>query len=230
MYSSLWVLFMHFRTKKLTTLAMLTSIAFLATITFQFRGIFAAAPFLTYDPKDVVILLGGFMFGPLSALLMSFVLAILEMITVSESGFLGAIMNALSSASFTCTAAFVYSKKRNLQGAVIGLALASIVVTGVILSWNFIIIPLYLPVPRSAVAGMILPALLPFNLIKAGLNASIALFLYKRTIEALKKAGLYSETTDSHTNTKRFSITVMVVAGVITVALVTLLFILRASG
>ncbi|MCL1842387.1 MAG: ECF transporter S component [Defluviitaleaceae bacterium] len=216
------------RTKKLTTLAMLTSMAYLVGAMFRLRGVFAAAPFLTYDPKDVVILMGGFMFGPLSALAMSVIVALLEMATISVSGLIGAAMNALSSASFACTAAYVYSKKKNLQGAVLGLALAVFVVTGVMLLWNYLMIPLYTPQPRSAVVNIMLPALLPFNLIKASLNASIALLLYKKISEALKSAGLYIETSPS-SNPGRLSTAVMMVSAVITVVLVAILFIIRAA-
>lgn len=223
---------MQNNTKKLTALAMLTSMAFMVGATIRLRHVFAAAPFLTYDPKDVVILIGGFMFGPVSALLMSIVVAILEMATVSVTGIIGALMNAIASASFTCTAAFVYSKKRNLQGAVIGLVAGIIVATATMLAWNYAIIPLYVPaVSRADVVPMILPALLPFNLIKTSLNATLALLLYKRVSSALKSAGLYKEfIQETAEPSKRFNIAVMIIAALIATALIAALFIIRSNG
>ena len=219
------------RTKKLTTLAMLIAMAFMVGATFRVRHIFAAAPFLTYDPKDVVILIGGFLFGPPAAFAMSGILALLEMATVSVTGFIGAIMNAAASASFTGTAAFVYSKKRNLHGAMIGLALGCVVATATMLLWNYAIIPLYMPgVTREAIMGLMLPVLLPFNLIKTGLNAVIALLIYKRVSEALRAAGLYKETLSE--NGKAFSLhmPVMIISAVIAVTLIVLMFIIRGGG
>jgi len=171
---------------------MLTAMAFLMGF-LRLRGAVPGAQFLTYDPKDVGILLGGFMFGPVAALLMSIVLALLEMVTVSESGPIGALMNALSSASLTCTAAIVYSRMRNFKGAIIGLVLGTVVVTTTMILWNYIMVPIYMPfITREAVVALIIPALLPFNLIKAGINSVLALLVYKHVSAALKAARLYS--------------------------------------
>jgi len=227
---------MQNRTKKLTALAMLTSMAFMVGAIIRLRHTFAAAPFLTYDPKDVVILIGGFMFGPMSALLMSVVVALLEMTTISITGFIGAIMNAVASASFTCTAAFFYSKKRNLQGAVTGLAIGCIVATATMLLWNYFIIPIYSPfATRESVMGIMLPALLPFNLIKTSLNAVLAILVYKKVSSALMAAGLYKEALLDAEKTgtpssKRLYIAVMIISAIIAIALIALLLTIRASG
>lgn len=220
------------RTKKLTTLAMLISMAFLVGATFRIRSIFAAAPFLTYDPKDVVILIGGFLFGPVSALLMSIIVALLEMATVSVSGLIGALMNAIASASFTCTASFVYLKKRSIQGAVIGLAIGCVTATGMMLLWNYAIIPLYVPhATREWVMGLMIPALLPFNLIKTSLNAVIAILLYKRVAEALRAAGLYKELpSQDEKSSSKLHLAVMIASAVIAIALIVLIFVIRSGN
>lgn len=76
--------------------------------------------FLKYDPKDIVIAIGGFLFGPLAALSVSVVTSIVEMLTLSDTGVIGLVMNILSSASFACVAAAVYQKKRTMRGALAG--------------------------------------------------------------------------------------------------------------
>jgi riboflavin transporter FmnP len=219
-------------TKKLTALAMLTSMAFLVGATIRIRGAFALMPFLTYDPKDVVILMGGFMFGPLSALLMSVVVALLEMSTISVTGLYGALMNALSSASFTCTAAFIYSKKRDLFGAIVGLAAGCIVAVVTMLAANYFIVPLYAPnVTREGVLTIMIPVLLPFNLIKTGLNSVLAVLVYKKVSSALKAAGLYKEfVMQNEKSTAGMNIAVTVISGIIAAALLAVLFIIRAIG
>ena len=61
------------------------------------------------------------------------------------------------------------------------------------LLWNYLIAPIYMGYPREAVAELLVPAFLPFNLLKAGLNAGFTFLLYKPIITALRKAGYISD-------------------------------------
>ena len=99
-------------------------------------------------------------------------------------------MNLISTCSFACVAAFFYKKQHTLKGAVVGLAAGSVFMVGIMLLWNWLISPLYMGVERSAVEGLLLPAFLPFNLLKAGLNSGLTLFLYKPVVTALRKTKL----------------------------------------
>ena len=56
--------------------------------------------------------------------------------------------------------------------------------------WNALVTPLYMQVPRETVIGLLIPAFLPFNLLKAGLNASLTFLLYRPVVTALRKARL----------------------------------------
>ena len=142
-------------TKRLTTLAMLISMAYIVGMFIRIRFM-GSAPFLTYDPKDVIIVLGGLMFGPLSALIMSVTLAFLEMITHSGTGHIGMLMNAISSAAFACPAAYIYMQKRDLGGAVLGIIAGVMTVTVTMLLWNYIMVPIFTPaISREMVAGKI---------------------------------------------------------------------------
>ena len=204
---------------------MLTSMAFMIAAAISLKGVFM--PQFTYDPKDVVILMGGFMFGPFAALMMSALVALLEMFTISVSGPYGALMNFLSSASFTCTAALVYSKKRDLLGAFIGLVTGVAVVIPVMCIANYFIIPLYTPASPEYVRSIMLSAIIPFNAMKAGLNAVLAVLIYKKVSSALSAAGLYKEFVmkDGNKSTaNRFSVVIMVVSAVIAIALIVALF------
>ena len=60
----------------------------------------------------------------------------------------------------------------------------------VMLLWNYLVTPLYMGVPRDAVVELLLPAILPFNVLKAGLNAAFTFLLYKPVISALRHAHL----------------------------------------
>ena len=182
------------RTKNMTTMAMLAALAFLVMLVGRIPMV-AAAPFLKYDPKDVIIIIGGFIFGPFAAFMISLVVSIIEMLTVSETGPIGAIMNLLSTCSFACLASVIYKKKHSIKGAVIGLVSGIALMVVVMLAWNYLLTPIYMGYPREAVAAMLLPVFLPFNLVKGGLNAGITLLIYKPVVMTLRKAGLAPKST-----------------------------------
>ena len=146
--------------------------------------------FLKYEPKDVIITIGGFLLGPAASFITSLLVSLLEMVTISENGPIGCLMNLLSTCSFACVAAFIYKKQHTLKGAVLGLCAGSVFMIGVMLLWNWLITPLYMGVPRSAVEGMLLPAFLPFNALKATVNSALTLVLYKPLVTALRKTRL----------------------------------------
>ena len=149
--------------------------------------------FLSYEPKDVVITIGGFLFGPMAAFIVSAVVSLVEMVTISTTGPIGALMNLLSTCAFACTAALIYKKKHTLCGAVLGLLAGTVAMIGVMLLWNWLITPMYMGVPRPAVVDMLIPVFLPFNALKAGLNTALVLGLYKPLTTALRKARLLPE-------------------------------------
>lgn len=107
------------KTTKLVTISMLCAIAYVAVLV----GRIPLVLFLKYDPKDIMITMGGFIFGPVTALFMSVIVSVLEMCTISTTGPIGCVMNIISTCSFACTASFVYQKRRTLPGAVMGLGL-----------------------------------------------------------------------------------------------------------
>ena len=147
--------------------------------------------FLKYEPKDVIITLGGFLYGPLAAFIISVIVSFIEMLTASETGWIGMIMNILSTCSFACTAAFFYKKRRTLGGAITGLIVGTAIMVAVMLGWNYILTPLYMGQSRADIAAMLVPVFLPFNLIKGGLNAAFTALLYRPLVQGLRKAGLF---------------------------------------
>lgn len=175
-----------FDVKRLVLLAVFTALAYTAVCLIRIP----AVAFLKYEPKDVIIVMGGLILGPLASLIISAVTALIEMVTISETGIIGCVMNLLSSACYACTAAVVYRHRRTLAGAVGGLALGSVAMVTVMLLWNWLITPLYMGIDRDAVVGMLVPVFLPFNAVKALLNSALVLCLYKPLITALRKARL----------------------------------------
>ena len=189
-----------FSTKTLVIMGMLSAIAFVAKL---ISNIFPmVAGFLSFDLKDVIIVIGGFMAGPVTAVMISIVVSLVEMVTISTTGPIGFVMNVLASCSFAVVASVIYHKNRKMSGAIIGLIAGVLTMTGVMLLWNWLITPIYMGVPREVVEGMLLPTFLPFNLLKGGMNAALAMLLYKPVVTALRRAHLIEEGSESKGTTK----------------------------
>lgn len=175
---------MNFRTHKITVISMFCALSLLAVICIRIP-IFL--PFLTYSPKDALITIGGLIFGPLTALIISLITAFLEMITVSDTGILGCIMNFLASSAFACIVTYTYRRYHTKRGAVVGLVFGTVVMTAFMLLWNFFLAPIYMGCSREAVVKLMLPAFLPFNIIKGVINSVLIMVLYKPIIMTLRK-------------------------------------------
>ena len=174
--------------KTVALLGMMCAIAFVAKLV---SSVFPmVSGFLSFDLKDVVIVITGFISGPLAAALVTVVVSFIEMITISSTGVIGFVMNVLQSCAFACTAAIIYHRDHKMKGAIIGLISGVLLTTAVMILWNWLITPLYMHVPRSMVVGMLVPVFLPFNLVKGGINATLAMLLYKPVVTALRKAKL----------------------------------------
>jgi len=198
---------MKYKTKQLITLAMLSALAYII----MGVGRIPVVMFLKYDPKDVIITIGGFIYGPGSAFLISVIVSLVEMLSVSDTGIIGFIMNVISTCAFACIAAYIYKRKHTLQGAIIGLITGCIAMTTVMLLWNYLLTPLYLGYPREAVVKLLLPVFLPFNLLKSSLNAAITMLLYKPIVTTLRKNNLVPESIQGSQSTK-INIGVMLVS------------------
>lgn len=182
---------MNLTAKKITTIGMLCAMAMAVNLLISFP-IVPAVSFLKYDPKDIIIVMGGFIFGAMPAFIMSVVCAVLE-IMFRGGTILDILMNVISTCTFACTAAFVYKRDHTRKGAVIGLALGVILSTVSMLLWNYIVTPIYFQMPREEVAKLLLPGILPFNLLKSGLNAGFTFVFYKAIVKALRKADLVED-------------------------------------
>ncbi len=184
--------------RRLIIMAMLCAVSLLLVSTIRIPVVL----FLKYEPKDVAITIGGFLLGPMASLIISAVVSLIEMVTISDTGIIGCIMNFLSTVSFSCTAALIYKKSRTLKGAIWGLLTGSVIMIGVMLLWNWLITPLYMGGTREAVAGMLLPVFLPFNALKAGFNCALTLALYKPLTSALRKTRLLPQGTSEKSSAK----------------------------
>ena len=175
-------------TRYMAAVAMFSAVSFVAVLVS--KVIPNVAGFLSYEPKDAVIVIAGLLYGPLTSVLISVIVSFIEMISISSTGPYGMLMNIVSSCAFAVPAAWYYQRHRTQKDAVIGLAFGVLTMAVAMLLWNYIITPYYMGVPRETVAGMLMTVFLPFNLIKGGINAALTLLLYKPIVGALRHAGL----------------------------------------
>lgn len=171
------------KTRKLTTMAMLTAISVVLALTIHPTVI---AP-LEYDPGDIPILIGGFLFGPLAGLVITLITSILQGLIVSaQSGLWGILMHFIATGTFVVVASLIYNRNKSLKRAIIGMICGGLVMTAVMIPANIIVQPLWNMVPVEAVKGMILPVLLPFNLGKAAVNGLVTFLVYKPVSNLIK--------------------------------------------
>ena len=96
--------------------------------------------FLTMDVKDVIITLGGLYFGPLSALILSVLVPLMELVTgMSSTGLYGLVMNILGTAMFSVTASLIYKYKKSFLGAIIGLLSGIAAMVAIMMVFNLLV-------------------------------------------------------------------------------------------
>ena len=168
----------------ITFLAAFGALAYLSAVFLKIPMI----SFLKYEPKDVILILGGMVFGPIFSIILSIIVPFFEMITVSSTGIIGFVMNVIAAICFVLPPVLAYSKKT--KNLIIGLIIGIVMLTAFMLLWNYVLSPIFFGYSRAAVVKMLIPVILPFNLIKGSLNSILVLILYKPIVRALLKSNI----------------------------------------
>ena len=175
-------------TKRIVVTAMLSAVAYVVMVAIHLNLV-PAAPFLTYDPKDVVIAIGGFIYGPAQVLIISVIVSFLEMITVSDTGIIGFVMQVIATLSYAGVASVIYKRLHTKKGALTALICGTISMAIIMVLWNLLLSPIYLGTDRATVVSLLVPAIIPFNTLKGVLNSVIVLLIYKPIVTALRRTG-----------------------------------------
>jgi len=174
--------------RNLVLMSMFAAMSYMLMFTMQIPLI-PAAPYLKYDPSDVPTLIGGFALGPVAAVIISGIKALLYLITKGESGPVGSIQNFLASASFAFTAASIYRKRPSLITAALGMLAGALAMSFVMYISNaWWALGVY-GIPKEAHAGVLRTAITPFNLARGGLSTLITFPVFAALVPALKKLG-----------------------------------------
>ncbi|MFW5996125.1 MAG: ECF transporter S component [Halanaerobiaceae bacterium] len=178
---------MNNKTSKMVKLAVLAALG--ATLIFFIRfPIIPSAPFLEYEPGDVAALIGSFMYGPAAGLTVTIIMAFIQALTVSSgSGWVGFIMHIISTGTLVTVAGFLYLRNRTYKGAIIGLIAGTLSMIAVMIPANLFFTVHFWGMPAETVKNMIVPALIPFNLIKGAVNSTITVLVYKTIAGILRE-------------------------------------------
>ena len=146
------------------------------------------APFLEFEVSDIPILIAGFVFGPLPGLVIGFVSILLhDLMMGPSSGPYGMIMHMIAIGVFVLVAGAIYKKFKTRKWGLFALIIGGLLMAAAMIPANLIVTPVFMGVPIDAVQAMILPILLPFNLLKMAINTAVVFLLYKRLSPFLHK-------------------------------------------
>ena len=195
---------------KKTNLRRMTLAAVMGAVAFVLIFINFGVPFLSpvaeFDLSALPELIGGFILGPVGAVMIIVVkLALKLAIQGTESMFTGEIQNFLLSAAYVLPAVLYYRRHRTKKGAAMGLAIGAVVSVVVAVFTNlYIIFPFYIKLYGMnwdgivAMFGAVNPwirdiptmvafSVVPFNLISRTITAVLAFITYKKLSVPLKK-------------------------------------------
>ena len=195
---------------KKTNLRRMTMAAMMGTIAFLLIFINFGVPFLSpvaeFDLSALPELIGGFILGPVGAVMIIVVKLGLKLaIQGTESMFTGEIQNFLLSVAYVLPAVLYYRRHRTKKGAAVGLAIGAVISVVVAVFTNlYLIFPFYIKLYGMNWDGivamfsavnpwikniptMVAFSVVPFNLISRTITAVLAFFTYKKLSVPLKK-------------------------------------------
>lgn len=179
-------LLMNSRLNKMVKIAVLSALAIVLMLLLRFPLI-PSAPYMEYDPADIPVLIGGFMFGPISGLIITLIVSFIQAVSVSaSSGWIGFVMHVIATGTYVLVSSFIYKKIHTYKGAIISLIVGTISMTVVMIPANLVFTPMF-GVPVETVKAGITVTVIPFNFLKAVINSIITLLVYKPLSRILKE-------------------------------------------
>lgn len=175
----------YFTASRIAKLALLTALAYV--VTFLEFPIFPAAPFLQLDFSNVFVLLGGYLYGPLAAIIISLLKECLSLLD-SGTNFVGEIANFLINFAFYIVPTIVYRYKKGLKWVIPMLVVGTILQVAASLPVNrYINFPLFMGDGAAASFAALWWYIILFNLIKGAAVSLVTILLYKRVSWLFKK-------------------------------------------
>ncbi len=148
-----------------------------------------AAPFLEYDMADVPILLGTLLYGTQPGLLILAVVSLVQAFFFGGNGWVGCVMHFVASGALVVLVGEIYRRKPSLSRLIVGMAAGAAAMTLLMIPMNLLLTTWFLGTPRDVVVSMLVPAIIPFNLLKGVINCVITAVLFQALQPFLRKYG-----------------------------------------
>ena len=156
-------------TRRIATTALLCALAFV--LTFVEIPIFPPAPWLMYDPSGIVAFVAALVFGPSTGAVVGVLPWVLK--TLFSFNPWGHLMAMLATVTLVVPAALIARRVSGTRGLVAGMVVGSVIAIAACVAGNIVVTPLYTAVSTADVIGMVVPILLPFNVLKVALNCVV---------------------------------------------------------
>lgn len=163
-------------TKKIAVTAMFSALSIVILLAIPRFPLFL--PFLEYDFADVPIIMLTMMYGPVYGLIVTVIVCVFQGFLLSSSGPLGVIMHLVATGTFVIVFGLLFRKFRSVKGAIVSAVAGVLAWTAIMIPFNILITPLFMGVAREAVYPLLLPSIIPFNLVKSAGNSFLAVSLY----------------------------------------------------
>ncbi|MBO7345775.1 MAG: ECF transporter S component [Clostridia bacterium] len=192
-----------FTTKNVSGMAVFSALSFVVYL--LELPIFAGTPasFLELDFSNVFVMLAGFMYGPIPAVIVTVVKESIH-ILVGTTGGVGELANIIITTSFVLAPSIVYRYKKGFKTVVLTLTIACLVQTAISLVVNkYINFPFFMgsvPFVPNQVSENAFSALwtyvLAFNLIKSSVISIVTILVYKKVSYLFKRINLQNSAKD----------------------------------
>lgn len=167
-------------------MAVLCALSYIFILLIRFP-IFPSTPYLVYDAGDIPLLIGSFMFGPLSGFLMVCVVSALQALFLSADGLVGFAMHVIASGALVVVAGLIYKRFHTRRGAAVALVCGTAAMALVMIPANLIFTVNVYGQPYETVWAS-MPFIVGFNLLKAGINSIVVFLIYKPLSRFFRRA------------------------------------------
>lgn len=166
------------KTSLITKLAMMTAISIVLLLVVRIP--FPPAPFLVYDPADVPIYITAFAFGPVAGIVVTFIVSFIQAFMLGGDGVYGFIMHFVATGLVSVIIGIMYNRSKSKKTAITALVIGVLAMTAIMCVLNLVVTSAFMGVDTKAVLAMIPTVIIPFNILKAGVNSILTFLLYKR--------------------------------------------------
>ena len=176
-------------TRNLVMISLLAAMSFVLMYAIQFPLV-PSAPFLTWDPGDLPIILGGLVLGPGAATVITLIKCLLFLIFKGTSGPIGSFMAFASGIALAVPCSLIYRRWSNHYGLALGLAIGTLTLTLTMVAVNYYWALGVYGIPVEQHLTLVKTAVLPFNLLRGLLSSALFYPVYlalKRPLNRLIK-------------------------------------------